>query len=185
MQASDYGGKWDARLLSLAEFVSTWSKDPSTQCGAVIVRPDRTIVSTGYNGFPKGCKDDDEIYANRDLKYSRVVHAEVNAVIHARESLEGYTLYSWPPNYGPSCDRCTATIIQTGITQVVHALETSEDFASRWKESIERGLDMYEEAGVEVVQVAKEALLPPHYHLTAGTGSDRPAVSFATRTAGA
>lgn len=143
--------KWDYRFLGLAELVASWSKDPSTKCGAVVVRPDRTIVSTGFNGFPKGCSDNPALYEDRETKYSRVVHAEVNALLHAREPLNGYTLYSWPPNYGPSCDRCTATIIQSGITRVVHKLTTSADFASRWKESIDRGLQMYSEAEVEVV----------------------------------
>lgn len=145
--------KWDLRFLDMAQLVSTWSKDPSTQCGAVIVRPDRTIASTGFNGFPKGCSDAEELYADRETKYARVVHAEMNALLHAREPLMGYTLYSWPPNFGPSCDRCSAHIIQAGITRVVHMLETSDDFASRWKESIDRGLQMYEEAGVEVASI--------------------------------
>lgn len=142
--------KWDLRFLQMAEMVSTWSKDPSTKCGAVIVRPDRTIVSTGYNGFPMGCSDEEWLYEDRELKYSRVVHAEMNAVLSAREPLHGYTLYSYPKGFGPSCDRCSAHIIQAGITRVVHYGVEDDDFASRWKEACERGLRMYEEAGVTV-----------------------------------
>ena len=142
--------KWDERFLDMARLVSGWSKDPSTKCGAVIVRPDRTIVSTGFNGFPRGCSDDPEVYANRELKYARVVHAELNAILHAKEDLTGYTIYTWPPGFGPSCDRCSAHIIQSGITRVVHIRDTSE-FALRWKDAAQIGLDMYEEAGVEVV----------------------------------
>lgn len=151
-QKSTRQAKWDMRFIDIAKVVSTWSKDPSTKCGAVVTRPDQTIASTGYNGFPRGCSDADEIYADRELKYSRVVHAEVNALLSSYESLRGYTLYAWPPNYGPSCDRCSAHIIQAGITRVVHVMDTSE-FAMRWKDSIERGLDMYKEAGVEVVSL--------------------------------
>jgi dCMP deaminase len=146
----DWSYQWDERFIEMAQLVSTWSKDPSTKCGAVIVRPDKTVVSVGFNGFPKGCDDDPEIYANRDLKLSRVVHAELNAIIHAREPLNGYTMYTYPPGYGPSCDRCTAHIVQSGITRVVHVKDES-DFASRWKEPAERGLQMYKEAGVEVI----------------------------------
>lgn len=151
--------KWDRRFLALAKLVSSWSKDPSTKCGAVIVRPDQTIVSTGYNGFPKGCLDDDELYADRDLKLARVVHAELNSLLHTREPLEGYTLYSYPPGYGPSCDRCTAHVIQAGIKRAVYLKQESTDdehFVSRWKEAVERGLDMYNEAGVEVVGLEQE-----------------------------
>lgn len=144
--------KWDHRFLALAELVASWSKDPSTKCGAVIVRPDRTIVSAGYNGFPKLCSDEPELYADREQKLGRVVHAEVNAVLHAREPLNGYTMYTHPAGWGPSCDRCTSVIIQSGITRVVHKLDDSL-FASRWKEPAERGLQMYEEAGVEVVHL--------------------------------
>lgn len=147
--------KWDMRFLEMAELVSLWSKDPSTKCGAVIVRPDRTVCSVGFNGFPKGCDDDPEIYENRELKYARVVHAELNAILHAREPLHGYTIYTYPPGYGPSCDRCSSHIIQAGIKRVVHIQDTSE-FASRWKDAAEIGLKMYEEAGVEVIHYSAE-----------------------------
>lgn len=151
--------KWDDRFLKMAELVASWSKDPSTKCGAVIVRPDKTIASTGFNGFPKGCDDSSEIYADRDLKLSRVVHAEQNALLHAREDLTGYTMYTWPPGFGPSCDRCTAHIIQAGIAKVVYKPDSSAEFASRWKEAVERGLQMYEEAGVEVVPFVGQGTL--------------------------
>lgn len=141
--------KWDGRFLEMAKLVSSWSKDPSTKCGAVIVRPNLTIASTGFNGFPSRCRDDEEFYNNRELKYARVVHAEQNAILHSREPLEGCTIYTYPQGYGPSCDRCSAHIIQAGIDRVVHLYDDS-DFAMRWKEAIERGLQMYDEAGVEV-----------------------------------
>ena len=144
--------KWHGRFLDLAALISTWSKDPSTKVGAVIVRPDKTVSSDGFNGFPKGCDDAEEYYADRDLKLARVVHAELNALLHTREDLTGYTLYTYPPGFGPSCDRCTAHIIQAGIKTVVHYKDTSA-FASRWKEPAERGLKMYEEAGVNVISI--------------------------------
>lgn len=144
--------KWDLRFLDVAEMVASWSKDPSTKCGAVIVRPDMTIASVGYNGFPRGCADDETIYKNRELKYERVIHAEVNAILNAREVLTGYTIYTYPKGYGPSCARCTTNIIQSGIKRVVHLKDTSE-FAERWKVSAEIGLDMYREAGVEVYSI--------------------------------
>ena len=61
--------KWDQRFLDIAKLVSTWSKDPSTQTGAVIVRPDRSVVSLGFNGFPKAMLDKDEWYNDRNEKY--------------------------------------------------------------------------------------------------------------------
>jgi len=141
---------WDRFFIGMAEYVATASKDPSTKCGAVIVRPDKSVASVGFNGFAKGCDDDPALYANRELKYERVVHAEVNAILLAREPLAGYTIYTYPPGYGPSCARCSSHIIQAGIIRVVHIQDKSE-FALRWKPSAEIGLKMYEEAGVEVV----------------------------------
>lgn len=141
---------WDIRFLRMAEMVASWSKDPSTKCGAVLVRPDKTIASLGFNGFPRGCDDSPDIYADRERKYSRVVHAEVNAVVACKESSVGYTLYTWPPGYGPSCDRCTAVVIQAGVKRVVHAKAGGEGFQERWKAAVESGLQMYAEAGVEV-----------------------------------
>lgn len=144
--------KWDNRFIELAERVASWSKDPSTKCGAVIVRPDRTIASTGYNGFPKRCVDHEFLYEDRDLKLSRVIHAEVNAILFAKESLEDYTMYTVQnPHIGPSCDRCSAHIVQAGISRVV--TKEFRPIPERWIESIQRGLDMYDEAGVEVIAI--------------------------------
>lgn len=148
--------KWDHRFLDMAKLVSSWSKDPSTKCGAVIVRPDRTIASVGFNGFPKGCSDADKFYADREEKYGRVVHAEVNAVLSAGEPLYGYTIYTYPAGLGPSCDHCTSVIIQAGIKRVVHYHDPEAEFVGRWGESMARGLQMYKEAEVEVSHLGEE-----------------------------
>lgn len=150
--------KWDRRFLKMAELVASWSKDPSTKCGAVIVRPDRTIASTGYNGFPKGCSDASEFYEDRELKYARVVHAEVNAILHAREPLNGYTIYTWPAGWSGSCDRCATCIIQSGIKRIVH-IRGESDFASRWREAGDRALQMYDEAEVIVTHLPEQKLV--------------------------
>jgi dCMP deaminase len=146
---------WDGRFLTLAEVVASWSKDPSTKCGAVIVRPDKTIASVGFNGFPRGTLDDPEFYDDRELKYARVVHAEVNAVVHAREPLHGYTLYVWPPGAGPTCDRCAGVVIQSGITNVVYLDGGGGEFGERWSLACSRALDLYFEAGVELRRVVR------------------------------
>ena len=145
--------KWDVRFLALAEHVSQWSKDPSTKVGAVITRPDRTVASIGYNGFPRGCSDDELLYLDRDTKLSRIVHAEMNAILHAREPLHDHTLYVWPPGLGPTCDRCAAHVIQAGIRRVVGVLpEAGEEdpTAQRWADACKTAHRLYEEAGVSV-----------------------------------
>lgn len=137
--------KWDRRFLELAAHVAQWSKDPSTKCGAVIVRPDKTICSVGYNGFPRNMKDDQELYDHRDIKYDRIIHAEMNAILNANEVVKGFTLYTHP---GPSCLRCAAHVIQAGIVRVVspHVIETKGGMMLNSK-------PMFDEAGVEVTLV--------------------------------
>src|SRR4051812_17995840 len=95
--------KWHHRFLSLAQHVAGWSKDPSTQTGCVIVRPDRTVASMGYNGFPRRVHDGYHRYNDRPTKYAMVVHAEANAILHAHDDLTGCTayVYPWPP-----CSSC-------------------------------------------------------------------------------
>lgn len=139
--------KWDIRFLQLAKLVSSWSKDPSTQTGAVIVRPDRTIASVGFNGFPRKIEDTPELLYNREEKYKRVIHCELNAILSSRERLDGYTLYNWP---GQSCSRCAVHIIQAGITRVV-APSNDSDFAKRWKHETELAESLFKEAGIELV----------------------------------
>lgn len=108
--------KWNCRFLDMAELLASWSKDPSTQCGAVIIRRNKTICSVGYNGFPRTMADKAEWLTNRELKYQRVIHAEMNAILTAPESVNGYILYVWPI---PPCDRCAAHIAQAGVSHVV------------------------------------------------------------------
>jgi dCMP deaminase len=143
--------KWDLRFLEMAKLVASWSKDPSTKCGAVIVRPDKTIAAVGYNGFPRNVDDSPELYNNREEKYGRVVHAEVNAVLAAKEPLNGYTMYTYPPFIVPSCDRCTTVIVQSGISRVVHFQSDESEFAQRWSDTVARSKEMYSQAGVEIV----------------------------------
>ena len=141
--------KWDIRYVEMARLVSTWSKDPSTQTGAVIVRPDNSVASVGYNGFPRGIADTPERYEDRELKYSFIVHCEMNAVLSAHHNVRGNTLYTWP---FLSCDRCAVHMIQAGITRVV-APSCPPDKADRWDSILSESKRRFEEAGVEWVEI--------------------------------
>lgn len=145
--------KWDRRFLEMAALVASWSKDPSTKCGAVIVRPDRSVCSVGFNGFPRGVEDKQEHYDDRSEKYERVIHAEVNAILAAKEPMNGYTLYTFPAGPTPSCARCTTCIIQAGITRAVHFVEEYDGSKPMggWRAGVDRTLDMYRMAGVDIV----------------------------------
>jgi dCMP deaminase len=141
--------KWDDRFLELAKLISTWSKDPSTQTGAVIVRPDRTIISVGYNGFPKGMNDEPKLYADRETKYSRIVHCEMNAILNAKQSVEGCTLYTVP---FASCDRCAIHCLQAGIKTFVFPT-LPKKLEKRWSESVFKTKCYFHEAGVEYREI--------------------------------
>lgn len=139
---------WDERFLQLAEHVAAWSKDPSTKVGAAIARPNKTIASIGYNGFPRGVCDSEYRYADRDIKLMLTVHAEVNAILHAREPLDGCTIYVSPLL---PCVDCAGIIIQSGITRVV-----SRGVASaQWESSCTTAMEMLDEADVTVVSLEK------------------------------
>lgn len=109
--------KWDYRFMDIAQQVSTWSKDPSTKVGAVLVR-DRRILATGYNGFPRGIADDERLH-DREKKYQLIVHAEMNVLMNAVEggiSTKGADLYV----YGlPPCTECTKNMLQTGLATII------------------------------------------------------------------
>ena len=108
---------WDEYFMGVAFLSGMRSKDPNTQVGACIVSDDNKILSMGYNGFPKGCSDDDFPW-NRDAedplcsKYFYSTHSELNAILNYRGgSLEGAKLYvSLFP-----CNECAKAIIQAGI----------------------------------------------------------------------
>jgi dCMP deaminase len=135
---------WDKRFLSMAKFVSEWSKDPSTKVGAVIVTPENVVVSIGYNGFAQSMPDVMKHYSNREEKYSRIVHSETNAIVLARKDLRDHTIYvTLPP-----CDRCAVTIIQAGITRVVCPEAVDAGVASRWQKDFEKASQYFEESGV-------------------------------------
>lgn len=140
---------WDEYHLNMAREASKASKDPSTKVGAVIVRPDKTVASMGYNGFPAGMDDSPERLTKRDEKYSRVVHGEINAILHAREDLDGYTLYTWP--YLP-CERCALLVITAGIKRVV-APRCPDEKLERWCIPLEKAKGFFKECGVEVVEI--------------------------------
>jgi dCMP deaminase len=148
--------KWDLRFLQVAELVASWSKDPSTKVGAVIVNPHTNdIISVGFNGFPRGVEDTLERYQNRELKYQLIVHAEENAIITAGNRALGGTIYVWP-SFGLStiCIRCCISAIQAGILRVVSL--STDKIKENWKASLELSRQVCNEAGISYRGVSVE-----------------------------
>ena len=121
MKRTDYIS-WDEYFMGIAMLAGMRSKDPNTQVGACVVNDENIIVSTGYNGMPKGCSDDEYPWEREgdfqnNTKYPFVVHAELNAILNSQgKSLMGATIYValFP------CNECAKAIIQSGIKEVVY-----------------------------------------------------------------
>jgi len=134
---------WEEYFMTLALVASLKSKDTSTQVGAVIVdNQTKKVVSAGYNGFPRYV-DDSQIPQTRPEKYLYVVHAELNAILHAQRELNNCTLYV---SVFP-CSECMKAAIQTGIKEVVYLNELSGD---NWEQSIAATMKLADLAGVKV-----------------------------------
>lgn len=123
--------KWDFRFLQLAETIAKWSKDPSTQCGAVIINPRQFVVSVAHKELPL-----------------RVLHVVEDALLFANRPLDGCTMYTYPML---PCSNCAAKIIQVGVTRVVSVECRDDDLRERW--SLDLSAELFCEAGVEVALI--------------------------------
>ena len=142
--------KWHNRFMNLAKEVSTWSKDHSTQVGAIYIGDKKQILSTGFNGFPKKIIDSEERLNNRELKYKYTIHAELNGIYNAVYNginLNNSTLYV----YGlPVCSACALAIIQVGVKTIV-IQESNINKSQKWQDSWHESLELLKESNVEVL----------------------------------
>ena len=139
---------WDEYFMGLAHLSALRSKDPNTQVGAAIVDENHRVVSVGYNGFPKGCSDDEFPWSRSggvlNSKYAFVVHAELNAILNSPRSVSGCTIYvSLFP-----CNECAKAIIQSGIKRIVYESDKYAD-----TETTIASKKMLQAAGIELVQL--------------------------------
>ncbi len=151
MKRQDYIS-WDEYFMGIALLASMRSKDPNTQVGACIVSEENIILSTGYNGFPKGCSDDEYPWeregADNETKYPYVVHAELNAILNSGgRSLKGARIYValFP------CNECAKAIIQSGISEIVYL---SDKYAET--DGVKASKAMLASAGVKLRQLVPE-----------------------------
>lgn len=146
--------KWDRRFLRIAQEVQSWSKDPSTKCGCVLVK-ERRVLSTGYNGLPESLSDSLERYLDRDFKLATIIHAEKNAIFNAAKNgsqTEGATAYiTWPP-----CSQCASALIQAGVSKVVCPNPNSGP--ERWVTNFLLANELLYESGVKVLYYSNSDL---------------------------
>ena len=137
----------ELKFKNILREIALLSKDRNTQVGAIALDDNNNIVSTGYNGFPRGVNDDIEERHQRPEKYRWTSHAEENLVAQAAymgKSLKGCTILV---SSLFACENCARMIIQSGIKKIIapHADE------GNWKDSNNLAIVMFQEAGVEVV----------------------------------
>jgi dCMP deaminase len=144
--------KWAKRYMEMAEQIASWSKDPNTKVGAVVVGTKGQILAQGYNGFPRKIKDTPSRLNNRDEKLKYVVHAEMNAIFNASLNgvcLDGATIFI----HGlPICHECAKGIIQVGIKKAV-IQKQFPGMKDVWKQSCSLGVNILQEAGIAVIEV--------------------------------
>lgn len=147
---------WDEYFLNIAEVVRQKSKDPSSKIGAVLVDSNRSIFSTGFNGFPIGIDETDSSRWERPIKYEYVCHAERNAIaLAARKgsATGGATIYlvgMGPPTV--PCTECTKMIIQAGIIKVVG--KSFKPMPEAWEVDFLFSKKLLDESGVEFIEHA-------------------------------
>ncbi|MBO7556081.1 MAG: dCMP deaminase family protein [Alphaproteobacteria bacterium] len=147
-----FSEKWHLRFMEVAKLVATWSKDPNTKTGAVVVGPDKEIRATGYNGLVRGVEDDVPERMERPTKYDFFEHAERNAIYNAcltGVSLKGCVMYTTLP----PCTDCARAIIQSGIKTVVTKEMTidANSPSGGWRDKLIYSSQMFKEAGVEYI----------------------------------
>jgi dCMP deaminase len=157
MQISDMEKRevpsWHKYFMTMAELAKTKSKDRSTQVGAVVVGNGNTVLSMGYNGFPRGVNDEVRSRHDRPGKYSYTEHAERNSIYAAAKNgikLNGSIMYV--SCGGVPCSDCCRAIIQAGIICVIVMGRQFEGKGS-WDESCNIGKEMLLEAGVGIVSL--------------------------------
>jgi len=138
---------WDTYFMSIAHLVSTRSTCLRRQVGTVMVR-DKQILTTGYNGVPRGithCTPENCLRSVKDIpsgqqqELCRGLHAEQNAIIQAAlhgVSTKDATLYC---THKP-CILCAKMLINAGVVRIVYQDFYPDPLAD----------EMLEEAGIEM-----------------------------------
>lgn len=150
--------EWNEYFMEMATLVASKSKDQSMKCGTVIVGEGHTILTTGYNGFPRGVDDNNEEYHKRPEKYAWTEHGERNAIYNAARHgvrLLGSRAYIT----GYPCVECARAIVQSGIVEIIIPTKDTDPFFQRgrwgdWVESFEKAKQVLKAGRVVVTRYA-------------------------------
>ncbi len=146
---------WSPRWVEMARLVASWSKDPSTKVGAVVVDQTERLLGIGWNGFARGVEDSPERLNDRATKYKFVVHAEMNAILNAGYMgvpIAGSTMYVVGL---PCCNECAKAIVQSGVSNVIMVLDKEPE---NWRQSFEITEQMFNESGVKFTTINAKSI---------------------------
>lgn len=147
---------WDTYFMKMAHLIASKSKDRSIKCGCVVVGEGNMVLTTGYNGFPRGVDDTNEEYHKRPAKYIWTEHAERNAVYNAaRNGIK--LLDSRAYITGHPCHECARGLVQAGIVEVIVPTNNDDLFEDKelrtdWKALSVKARDIFKEAQVMVTE---------------------------------
>lgn len=141
--------RWINHFLRMCDLLAAMSRDDKTKVGCVLIGPDKEVISTGFNGFPRGVRDDRDERYERPAKYMWFEHAERNAIYNAARRgapLKGTTLII----NAPPCTDCARGIIQSGVEEIIYPKDHAFANRSDWQENIDTATAMLLEADVVV-----------------------------------
>lgn len=143
---------WNDVYYNILQALKSKSKDRSTKVAAIIVDDNNSIISTGFNGFPRGCShDNDDKYHERPLKYSWTEHAERNAIYNAARrgiATAGCSMYcTWHP-----CTDCARSIVMAGITKL-YCYDVSLDTSSKWADDFKIAGEILKSSNVPLISI--------------------------------
>jgi len=147
---------WDVFYMRLVYEIAKKSKDTSTKIAALIVGQNNEPISFGYNGMPRGVKEnihDQSDRYQRPKKYMFFEHGERNAILSVARVGGASLLKTKMYTQGIPCADCGRAIIQAGISEVIihEPFELiSRHLYSNWEESSDISLDMFSEAKVSI-----------------------------------
>ncbi|MCM2402482.1 deaminase [Rhizobium sp. S153] len=150
MDENEKEARWHDRFMGLCNHIAAWSEDRDFRVGAVVVGPAHEVRTMGYNGLPRGVKENEEVRFDRKSgeKFFWFEHAERNAIYNAARmgvSVDGCTIYV---NRFPCAD-CARAIIQSGLRMVcVPAKPVNDGVLDK---SFDRSEVLLSEAAVEVL----------------------------------
>ena len=152
--------EYDMIFMWKVDMISCISDDPRKKVGAIIGCPDGSIVGMGFNDLRPGTENREEILNNKERKNEVIIHAERNAIDNALNSPNSssidWSICSIYVSFAP-CEKCARYIIQTDMRRVVFP---KMDPSSSWRESAEQAKELMSNAGLELVEVEMQPVLP-------------------------